>query len=338
MLRCMCIEFMSALFQGRGRPRLSNETFYSGVCRASAVALALARGSRTHFNVVAVRVSHPRSNAMALLDTQTTAPSAAQKRVISIRTEAEDPVIYSGNPAELPGARYEIGEALRRAGAFKLLISHNASRLPNGTICVEHLDNVLIVTDLVNDPYTASYDYKSPCPDTPTRVARINAERAMTGQPVYNGVPNITSLPDKILKLCTVNEDEVQTEALAYALTQLSIFQDRLHANELLKLCNYDGRQLGPLLDAIEAKAKAEDVAFVTGKRNKFKESGLRGQPLTFDSFRAFFKEFNVFEYKCPPLKRTADDDLLQLVGNLFIQDPSMRKTWTEHVLSLIHI
>ena len=38
----------------------------------------------------------------------------------------------------------------------------------------------------------------------------------MTGQPVYNGVPNITSLPDKILKLCTVNEDEVQTEALAY--------------------------------------------------------------------------------------------------------------------------
>ena len=216
MLRCMCIEFMSALFQGRGRPRLSNETFLGGVCRASAAALSLPRGSHTHFNVVAVPVSRPRSNVMASLDTRTTAPSDAQKRVISIRTEADDPVIYSGNPAELPGARYEIGEALRRAGAFKLLISHNASRLPNGTICVEHIDNILIVTDLVNDPHTASYDYKSPCPDTPTRVARINAERAMTGQPVYNGVPNITSLPDKILKLCTVNEDEVQTEALAY--------------------------------------------------------------------------------------------------------------------------
>ena len=58
----------------------------------------------------------------------------------------------------------------------------------------------------------------------------------------------------------TVNPDEVQTEALAYALTQLSIFEDRLHANELLKQCNYDGRQLGPILDAIEATAKAEAV------------------------------------------------------------------------------
>ena len=93
---------------------------------------------------------------------------------------------------------------------------------------------------------------------------------------------------------------EVAIEALAYALTQLSIFEDRLHANELLKQCNYDGRQLGPLLDTIEAKAKAEDISLVTGKRNKFKEAGLNNQPLTFDSFRKFFKEFNVYEYKCP--------------------------------------
>ena len=154
---------------------------------------------------------------MASAVAQTATPSDAQKRVVKILTEAEDPVTYSGNPAELPGARHEISQALKRAGAFKLLVTHNGSRMHNGCIAVEHADNILIVTDLINDPMSPSYDYDSPCPDTPTRVARINAQRVLTGEPVFNGVPNITSIPDKILKMCTVNPDEVQTEALAYA-------------------------------------------------------------------------------------------------------------------------
>ena len=33
------------------------------------------------------------------------------------------------------------------------------------------------------------------------------------------------------------NKEEVETEALAYALTQLSIFEDRAHATELLIEC-----------------------------------------------------------------------------------------------------
>ena len=54
---------------------------------------------------------------------------------------------------------------------------------------------------------------------------------------------------------------------------------------------------------------------------------------MTYESFRNFFKGFNVLEYKCPPNKRISDDDLLQLVGQLvFIKDPSARKTWTDHV------
>ena len=88
----------------------------------------------------------------------------------------------------------------------------------------------------------------------------MNASRVLRGDPPFTGVPDITSLPDKVLKLCVPNRDEVETEALAYALTQLSIFEDRLHANELLKQCGYDGRRLGPILDAIEATAKAKAV------------------------------------------------------------------------------
>ena len=49
---------------------------------------------------------------------ESTARSAAEKRVIFVKTEAGDPVIYSGNPAELPGARFEIKKAMKRAGVF----------------------------------------------------------------------------------------------------------------------------------------------------------------------------------------------------------------------------
>ena len=38
---------------------------------------------------------------------------------------------------------------MRRAGAYTLLIQHNASRLRNGVICVEELDNILFVTQMI---------------------------------------------------------------------------------------------------------------------------------------------------------------------------------------------
>ena len=94
---------------------------------------------------------------------QSTVQSDAEQRVITVKTEAGDIVKYSGNPAELPGARYETTKALRRAGAFSLLVEHNASRLKNGTIAVDDIDNIAFVTGLINDPDQASYTFEVPC-------------------------------------------------------------------------------------------------------------------------------------------------------------------------------
>ena len=80
---------------------------------------------------------------------QSTVQSDAEQRVISVKTEAGDIVKYSGNPAELPGARYETMKAMRRAGAFTLLVEHNASRLRNGTIAVDDVNNIPFVTGLL---------------------------------------------------------------------------------------------------------------------------------------------------------------------------------------------
>ena len=216
------------------------------------------------------------------MTTTTTAHSEAQMRVVTIKTDTGDLVKYSGNPAELPGARLETRRALRRAGAFSLLIQYNASRLKNGIIATEDLDTISLVTQVLEDPAAASYSFEQPCPDTAERIASINSARSGKGQAPYKSATDIGAIPDKLLKLAIPNKHEVSIEALAYALTQLSIFEDVQHANELLVACDYDGRKLGPLFDAIELEATGEDIALVTGTRYKFKEAGLKGQPLTF--------------------------------------------------------
>ena len=91
-----------------------------------------------------------------------TVRSEAEKRVITVTTEAGDPVIYSGNPAELPGARHETRKAMKRSGVFKLLVTHNASRLPNGVIAVDHLDNIPIITNTTPVQTGSSHATRNP--------------------------------------------------------------------------------------------------------------------------------------------------------------------------------
>ena len=177
---------------------------------------------------------------MSSSTTNSTAHGDAQQRVITVKTEAGDIVKYSGNPAELSGARHETRKAMRRAGAYTLLIQHNASRLRNGVICVEELDNILFVTQMIRDPLVSTYTFEDPCPSTLRKIELFNELRLLNGEAPYTGIENITQVPDRLLKLAIPNEHEVKIEALAYTLTQLSIFEDEQHANELLEKCDYE--------------------------------------------------------------------------------------------------
>ena len=181
---------------------------------------------------------------MSTNTTSSTALSEAESRVITVKTETGDIVKYSGNPAELPGAPHETRKALRRSGAFSLLIKNNASRLRSGVIAVEDLSSIPIVTQLVIDPESDSYSYDRPCQPTSQRIERMNEIRTELGQKPYVAVTGLSDIPDKLLKLAVPNPDEVGIEAHAYALTQLSIFEDRHHANELLEKCEYVPRCL----------------------------------------------------------------------------------------------
>ena len=145
-------------------------------------------------------------------DTTTTALSEAQQGVFTVKTDTGDIVRYSGNPAELSGARYETRKAMQRAGAFALLVQHNACRVKGGTICVEHLDTIPIIAKVLIDPNQDTYTYEKPCPDTATRIKAINESRSAAGLADYTGVPNLTSLPANLLKIAMPNEHEACTQ------------------------------------------------------------------------------------------------------------------------------
>ena len=138
---------------------------------------------------------------MGSTNPESTALSAAQARVITVKTESDDIVKYSGNPAELSGARHETYEAMRRAGVFKLLTEQGASRAKGGAICVANLNDIAFVTQLVNDPLQHTYSLENPCPDTQVRMDQLNAERTAAGLAVYAGINSIADVPDKLLKL-----------------------------------------------------------------------------------------------------------------------------------------
>ena len=167
----------------------------------------------------------------------TTALTAAQARVVTVTDIHGDPVTYDNNPAELPGCRYEMDLCLNRLGAFKLLIRHRACRMPNGVIAVQDVNSIPFVMDMVADPDTATYSYSSPCPDTPARIAKLNASRP-SGSTPFVGYGTLDKVPASVLKLAAPMPYEIEVEDHAYALTQLSIFKDQKVAQRLLEQCN----------------------------------------------------------------------------------------------------
>ena len=56
------------------------------------------------------------------MGSNSTALTAAESKVVNIVNDHGDPAIYTNNPAELPGCRYEMDKCLERTGAFELLI------------------------------------------------------------------------------------------------------------------------------------------------------------------------------------------------------------------------
>ena len=149
------------------------------------------------------------------MSSSTTAHSAAESKVVTIRNRHGDIVTYSNNPAELPGCRHELDACLQRLGAFELLIKHRACRLSNGTIAVQDVNSIPFVTQMVNDPAADTYSYARPCPDTATRVATLNADRATRSEPAYVGYRDVSSVPASILKLAAPMPFEIAIEEQA---------------------------------------------------------------------------------------------------------------------------
>ena len=65
----------------------------------------------------------------------------------------------------------------------------------------------------------------------------------------------------------------MRIEDHAYALTMLSIWEDREEANKLLLQCGRSGRKLRSILDIKERMARGEDVTLISGQRDEIEKT-----------------------------------------------------------------
>ena len=219
-----------------------------------------------------------------------------------------------------------------------MLVKHNATRLYNGTIATEDPSSVAFVLGLVDDPFVDDYTFEDPCPATQTRIRRYNQYRTANGQATFNGIPTIADLPTSVLKLAVPMPNDVKIEDHAYALTMLSVWEDREEANRLLIECGRSGRQLRSILDRKEKEARGEDITLISGKRDEVENRGLENLELNYENYKNYMRKHERAEVKCPPVERRSDDQLRQMVGKLFIKDPTWRKVWLDHINSPIVI
>ena len=93
---------------------------------------------------------------------------------------------------------------------------------------------------LLDDPDQASYTFEKPCPDTSRRINALNLQRTANGEQAYTGA---TTTSQEFPTSSSTGHPEqargVHRSARIYALTQLSVFEDKQHANELLVACDY---------------------------------------------------------------------------------------------------
>ena len=184
--------------------------------------------------------------------------SDAELRVITVKTEAGDIVKYSGNPAALPGARYETTKALRRAGAFTLLVEHNASRLKNRTIAVDDVNNTFHSSPrgrLARRSRSSELHFREAVPGHFETDQRAEPSAHGERRASIHGSDQHRRNSRQAPQLAIPNKHEVSTEALAYTRSRNSAFSRTRSTQTSFssRATIYDGSKLKPLFDQIEA-------------------------------------------------------------------------------------
>ena len=81
----------------------------------------------------------------------------------------EETIVYDNNPASIPGVLYDINKCIERTGAYQLLLEDRVVPLPNGSLAIDHADNI----NFIEKRFPNANSYGSPI-----SMARADSPRA----------------------------------------------------------------------------------------------------------------------------------------------------------------
>ena len=235
-----------------------------------------------------------------------------------------EPILWDGNPAHLPGKLYEFGEFITREGHFQPLIEERVVVSGKYTI-VESLFCVPFVKNQITDKVDG-YSFEEPCPTIEDRIAAYDALQAAMGTP---GAPFNKSahaaMPDAFKSDTVVNKFQVQKALRDFATCLGNIIANGTKRQSMLQAANYDGFVLLKNLRDEAKKAKPQDISLVNREVHNFIHAGLKGD-LTRASFDAHMKSYRKIVQNQDPGSRLDAPGVVQMMAQLMHLDPSIRQ------------
>jgi hypothetical protein len=231
-----------------------------------------------------------------------------------------EPILYTGNPAELTGILEALNEHFVNNGLFQPLLTHGAVLLRNGKVAVDSFTTATFLTD--PDYADGVGSFEDPYMSTTASIAKYNASPAGKAK----ALTAVTTKPADFDVQFIVSPEMCKAEDNRLLKTVLSIIPNETIAGRLRTAAKGSGRALLNLLRSEAAKAKPADTALVEATFNAHVLNKLHGAPITAENLAAFIEKYKQLEAMLPRAMRALQTDgtRLEIVNQLAQVDPNI--------------
>ncbi|KOO45985.1 hypothetical protein Ctob_016633, partial [Chrysochromulina tobinii] len=231
-----------------------------------------------------------------------------------------EPILYTGNPAELTGILEALNEHFVNNGMFQPLLTHGAVLLRNGKVAVDSFTTATFLTDSTYKAGVGSF--AEPYESAAKSIAKYNATPA--GK--KTALTEVTTKPTDFDTQFIVSPEMCKAEDNKLLKTVLSIIPNETIAGRLRTAAKGSGRALLNLLRTESAKAKPADTALVEARFNAHVLNKIHGAPITAENLAAFIEKYKQLEAMLPAALKNnqTDGTRLEIVNQLAQLDPNI--------------
>ena len=242
-----------------------------------------------------------------------------------------EPIVYTGNPAELTGILEALDEHFINNGLFQPLLTHGAVLLRNGKVAVDSFTTATFLTD--PDYADGVGSFEDPYMSTTASIAKYNASPAGKAK----ALTAVTTKPADFDVQFIVSPEMCKAEDNRLLKTVLSIIPNETIAGRLRTAAKGSGRALLNLLRSEAAKAKPADTALVEATFNAHVLNKLHGAPITEENLAAFIEKYKQLEAMLPASIKAQQTDgtRLEIVNQLAQVDPNICDQYELRMLAL---